>query len=80
MRSILLTIRQQRDAKRSGHTPKLIVPKFQAEGWDSAPHSVVEQHAFADSRIIVRGNETKRCKSKRAQLSTNSNRCYMQRN
>jgi type I restriction enzyme R subunit len=59
---------------------KFVVPKLQAESWDNAPHSVVEQHAFTDGRIGVRGKETKCRKAKRAQPSTNFNRCLMQRN
>jgi type I site-specific restriction endonuclease len=45
---------------------KFVVPKLQAAGWDSAPHSIAEQRSFTDGRIIVRGNRAERKKTKRA--------------
>ena len=35
---------------------KLVTPRLQAAGWDSAPHAIAEQRYFTDGRIIVRGN------------------------
>ncbi len=45
---------------------KFVTPKLQAAGWDDEPHSIAEQRAFTDGRIIVRGNTTQRQKPKRA--------------
>ena len=45
---------------------KFIVPKLQAAGWDSDPHSIAEQCYFTDGRIVVRGNKAERKKGKRA--------------
>jgi len=32
---------------------KHVVPKLQQAGWDNDPHSITEQRAFTDGRIIV---------------------------
>ena len=45
---------------------KFVVPKLQAAGWDSDPHSIAEQRSFTDGRIIVRGGNAERKKKKRA--------------
>jgi type I restriction enzyme R subunit len=45
---------------------KFVVPKLQAAGWDSDPHSIAEQRSFTDGRIIVRGSKAERRKPKRA--------------
>jgi hypothetical protein len=45
---------------------KFVVPKLQAAGWDSAPHSIAEQRSFTDGRIVVRGTKAQRKKGKRA--------------
>jgi len=45
---------------------KFVVPKLQAAGWDSDPHSIAEQRSFTDGRIIVRGGKDERKKKKRA--------------
>jgi type I restriction enzyme R subunit len=45
---------------------KFVVPKLQAAGWDSDPHSIAEQRSFTDGRIIVRGSNAERKKKKRA--------------
>ena len=45
---------------------QFVVPKLQAAGWDSDPHSIAEQRTFTDGRIVVRGNRTERRKPKRA--------------
>ena len=45
---------------------KFIVPKLQAAGWDSDPHSIAEQRCFTDGRIVVRGNKAERKRGKRA--------------
>jgi len=42
------------------------VPKLQAAGWDSDPHSIAEQRSFTDGRIVVRGSKAERKKNKRA--------------
>ncbi len=45
---------------------KFVVPKLQAAGWDSDPHSIAEQRSFTDGRIVVRGTKADRKKGKRA--------------
>jgi type I restriction enzyme R subunit len=45
---------------------KFVVPKLQAAGWDSDPHSIAEQLSFTDGRIVVRGTKAERKKGKRA--------------
>ena len=45
---------------------KFVVPKLQAAGWDSDPHSIAEQRTFTDGRIVVRGSQARRKKAKRA--------------
>jgi len=45
---------------------KFVVPKLQAAGWDSDPHSIAEQRSFTDGRIVVRGSKAERKKNKRA--------------
>ena len=42
------------------------MPKLQAAGWDSDPHSIAEQRSFTDGRIVVRGSKAERKKTKRA--------------
>jgi type I restriction enzyme, R subunit len=34
---------------------KLVVPKLQAAGWDSEPHSIAEQRTITDGRIVPVG-------------------------
>jgi type I restriction enzyme R subunit len=55
---------------------KFVVPKLQAAGWDSDPHSIAEQRTFTDGRIIVRGNRTERRKPKRADYLLRYTRDY----
>jgi type I site-specific restriction endonuclease len=43
-----------------------ITPKLQVAGWEDDPHSIAEQRAFTDGRIIVRANKAERRKGKRA--------------
>lgn len=43
-----------------------VVPRLQAAGWDSAPHSITEQRSFTDGRIVVAGSKTARRRQKRA--------------
>jgi len=31
--------------------PEFVVPKLQAAGWETDPHSIVEQRFFTDGRI-----------------------------
>ena len=45
---------------------KFVVPKLQAAGWDSDPHSIAEQRSFTDGRIIVRGSQASRRPGKKA--------------
>ena len=45
---------------------KFVVPKLQAAGWNSDPHSIAEQRSFTDGRIVVRGAKAERKKGKRA--------------
>jgi type I restriction enzyme R subunit len=45
---------------------RFVVPKLQAAGWDSDPHSIAEQRQFTDGRIVVAGNNAKRLKRKKA--------------
>jgi type I restriction enzyme R subunit len=34
---------------------KLVIPKLQAAGWDSEPHSIAEQRTITDGRIVPVG-------------------------
>src|SRR5689334_5543402 len=34
---------------------KLVVPKLQAAGWDSDPHSIAEQRSITDGRVVPVG-------------------------
>jgi type I restriction enzyme R subunit len=43
-----------------------VVPKLQAAGWDTEPHSIAEQRQFTDGRIIVAGTKATRLKRKKA--------------
>lgn len=43
-----------------------VVPKLQAVGWDSEPHSIAEQRSFTDGRIVVAGTRAKRLPKKKA--------------
>ena len=45
---------------------KYVVPKLQAAGWENEPHSLTEQKAFTDGRIVVVGNRARRQAQKRA--------------
>jgi type I restriction enzyme R subunit len=45
---------------------KFVVPKLQAAGWDTDPHSIAEQRWFTNGRIVVRGTRAERRKGKRA--------------
>jgi len=45
---------------------KYVVPKLQASGWESEPHSIAEQRYFTDVRIVVHGNTARRHQGKRA--------------
>ncbi len=45
---------------------KFVVPKLQAAGRDTDPHSIAEQRSYTDGRIVVRGNRAGRKKTKRA--------------
>src|ERR1043166_5003948 len=43
-----------------------VVPKLQAAGWDTEPHSIAEQRQFTDGRIVVAGTKAIRQKRKKA--------------
>jgi len=45
---------------------QFVVPKLQAAGWDSDPHSIAEQRSFTDGRIIVAGTKATRLQRKKA--------------
>jgi len=46
---------------------KFVVPKLQAAGWDTEPHSIAEQRTFTDGRIVtLRDGRGRRGKPKRA--------------
>jgi len=45
---------------------KYVVPKLAQAGWEDPPHSIAEQRAFTDGRIVVTGNKVRRRKQKRA--------------
>lgn len=44
---------------------KYVVPKLQAAGWETEPHSITEQRSFTDGRIIVVGSKARRQPQKR---------------
>ena len=52
------------------------MPKLQAAGWDSDPHSIAEQRSFTDGRIVVRGSKGERKKKKRADYLLNYTRDF----
>jgi type I restriction enzyme R subunit len=43
-----------------------VLPSLDAAGWRKPPHSLHEQHAFTDGRILITGNRTARGERKRA--------------
>jgi type I restriction enzyme, R subunit len=45
---------------------KYVVPKHQAAGWDTDPHSIAEQRYFTAGRIVVHGHKATRRPGKRA--------------
>lgn len=45
---------------------KFVVPKLQAAGWETEPHSIAEQRTFTDGRIVVNQQGTRRRSRKRA--------------
>jgi type I restriction enzyme, R subunit len=45
---------------------KYVVPKLLDAGWDTDPHSIAEQRAFTDGRIVVQGSGARRLPQKRA--------------
>jgi len=42
------------------------VPRLQAAGWDTDPHSIAEQLCFTDGRIIANAGGARRRPAKRA--------------
>jgi type I restriction enzyme, R subunit len=42
-----------------------VVPKLQAAGWDTEPHSIAVRRQFTDGRIIVAGTKATRLKRKK---------------
>src|SRR5579884_2115797 len=45
---------------------KYVVPRLQAAGWDSEPHSIAEQRIFTAGRIVITGKKGVRQEPKRA--------------
>ena len=45
---------------------KFVVPRLQAAGWDSDPHSINEQRSFTDGRVLFVAGKARRGKQKRA--------------
>jgi len=46
---------------------KFVVPKLQAAGWDTEPHTIAEQRTFTDGRIVpLKDGRAKRRSPKRA--------------
>ena len=45
---------------------KYVVPELVQAGWEDPPHSIAEQRAFTDGRIVVTGNKVRRRRQKRA--------------
>jgi type I restriction enzyme, R subunit len=45
---------------------KYVLPKLNAAGWDTAPHSFTEQKTFTDGRIVMAGSKIRRRPQKRA--------------
>lgn len=43
-----------------------VVPKLQAAGWETEPHSIAEQRSFTKGRIIVAGTKATRLERKKA--------------
>src|SRR5437660_759793 len=43
-----------------------VVPKLQAAGWDSEPHSIAEQRSFTNGRIVVAGTKPRRLERKKS--------------
>jgi len=43
-----------------------VVPKLQAAGWETEPHSIAEQRSFTNGRIIVAGTRATRLERKKA--------------
>jgi hypothetical protein len=45
---------------------KYVLPKLNAAGWDTPPHSFTEQKTFTDGRIVMAGSKVRRRPQKRA--------------
>ena len=45
---------------------KYVVPRLDAAGWDTDPHSYTEQKTFTDGRIVMAGSKVRRRAQKRA--------------
>jgi type I restriction enzyme R subunit len=45
---------------------KYVVPRLQAAGWETEPHSIAEQRYFTQGRIVVRGDQPTRGRGKEA--------------
>ena len=53
----LLGIVEKRECMTEADTcRKFVVPKLQAVGWDTEPHSIAEQRTITDGRIVPVGN------------------------
>lgn len=56
---------------------RLVVPKLQAAGWDSEPHSISEQRTITDGRVIPVGKGFVRKPSKRVDYLLRHNRDFV---
>src|SRR5438552_10669194 len=45
---------------------QFVVPRLQAAGWDTDPHSIAEQRCFTDGRIVAHASGARRRPGKRA--------------
>jgi hypothetical protein len=61
-------IRQQVSSNRTEADTcrQYVVPKLQAAGWESEPHSIAEQRSFTHGRIIVAGTKATRLEREKA--------------
>lgn len=55
---------------------KYVVPRLQAAGWETEPHSLTERKSFTDGRIIVVGTKARRQPQKRADYLLRYTRDY----
>lgn len=46
-----------------------VLPRLIAAGWDTDPHSFIEQKSFTDGRIVVAGTRIRRRPQKRCRFA-----------